>query len=59
MPEQPKPRAVPRGKALNSSDADLDAAAEITPEDIERAKDAARRQGRDTEIPRMLEAEPE
>lgn len=60
MPDTTKqsPR-VPLGPALNSSDEDLDAAAEITMEDVERAKDTARRQGRGTELPELLDAEPE
>lgn len=35
--ERPAPR-VPRGAPLDSEDAALDAAAEVTPEDVERAK---------------------
>lgn len=34
MPDTPRP--VPRGRALRSTDAELDAAAEITPEDVAR-----------------------
>lgn len=34
MPDTPK--RVPRGKALQSTDADLDAASVITPEDVAR-----------------------
>lgn len=34
MPDTPRP--VPRGKALRSTDDQLDAAAEITPEDVAR-----------------------
>lgn len=56
MPEQPK-RPVPRGKALDSTDEDLDAAAEITAEDLESAQAAVRRHGRGTELPAMLDAE--
>lgn len=32
-------KTIAKGKALRSSDAELDAAAEITPEDIERARE--------------------
>lgn len=61
MPNEPekKARRVPRGPALDSSDEELDAAAEITPEDIEQAKEAGRRHGSGTDVPRLLEAEPE
>lgn len=57
MAEKQKPQ--PRGKALNSSDEELDQAAEITLEDMEVAKDAARRHGRNSDLRRILEAEPE
>jgi hypothetical protein len=53
MPDQP----IPLGPPLDSSDDDLDAAAEISADDIEAAKDTVRRQGRGTDLPRLLEAE--
>ena len=51
-------RKVPRGKAMDSSESDLDAAAEIRPDDVAAAQETARRHGRGTDLARMLEAEP-
>lgn len=42
--------------SLNSSDNDLDAAAQISLADIEQAKQTARRHGAGTELVSMLEA---
>jgi hypothetical protein len=57
MPDAPRPaRRVPPGPPLDSTDAALDAAAEITLEDLESAKDAARRHGRGTDLARILDA---
>ena len=52
MNRKPNPEPVPIGLPL---DDDLDAAAEITWEDVERAKEAVRRD--DPELARLLDAE--
>ena len=44
MPDAPRPaRRVPRGEPLDSTDAELDAASVVTPEDIESARQWFRR----------------
>lgn len=50
---------VPLGPPLNSSDEEIEQASIITPEDIELAKAAARRHGRNSDLNRFLEAESE
>lgn len=57
MSEQRPPRR-PKGKPLPASDADLDAAAEITPADIEAAKDWWQRNS-DPKYRDLLNAEPD
>ena len=57
MPDKPQPR-VPKGKPLPASDADLDAASEITPQDIEAAKDWWQRNS-DPKYRDLLNAEPD
>lgn len=52
----PDPR-VPLGPPLDSSEDDLDDAAEISIEDVVQAKQTVRRHGRNTELPRILDAE--
>lgn len=43
-------------KSLNSSDEVIEQASEVTPTDIERAKETARQHGQGTDLNRMLEA---
>lgn len=57
MPDTPRPR-VPKGKPLPASDADLEAASEISPADIEAAKDWWQRNS-DPKCKLLLEAEPD
>lgn len=59
MSQQPKPkpkRKVPRGKALNWTDEDLDRLSQVTPEDIQQA--AARwREAASPQYQNLLDAE--